>query len=114
MKIISCTIGEISHLSEEDLFVGEVVFVSRVMNGFRRYGKHPATTWLLILKIKGDKSWCFQPIQSEFLKETHVLGSHARRHLGGATLDLLNEYTETSFREDRHRMVSSLMSVKPT
>lgn len=114
MKIISCTIGEISCLNDDDLFVGEVAFrfsSDERMSTMRQASSHDM---LLLLKIRGDRTWAFERIQFEFLKQAQVLVSQARQHLDGATLDSLNAYNEASFTEGRHRMVSSLVQVKPT
>jgi hypothetical protein len=112
VTIRSCKIGEISHISEDDLYVGEVVFQfsDDGRDSLRQMSSHEM---LLVIRIKGDKTWPFDRVQSEFLKEAQALILEAGGHLDGATIDSLNDYNFASSKEDRDRMVFSLLSAKP-
>jgi hypothetical protein len=113
VTIKSCTIGEISHITEDDLFVGEVV-VQFSSDGraapMRQMSGHEM---LLVVRMKGDKTWPFDRIQSKFLKQAQALISEAADHLDGATIDSLNDHNLASAKEDGASMVFSLLSAKP-
>lgn len=72
MTVRNCIIGEITHLVEDDLFVGEVVF--QFSDGrvplMRQMSTHEMP---IVIRIKGDKTWPFDRVQSEFLKKAETL-----------------------------------------
>ncbi len=113
MKISRCSIGEISHIPEDDLFVGEVVFQFSSDGRIPPMRQLSSQDMLLVIKVKGDKSWPFDRVQTEFIKEAQSLISEAGRHLDGATVGSLNDYNLASAKEERDRMVFSLLSAKP-
>jgi hypothetical protein len=113
VTIRRCTIGEISHIPEDDLFVGEVVFQFSSDGRVPRMRQTSSQEMLLVVRVKGDKTWPFNRVQSEFLKQAQALILEAGDHLNGATMDRLNDHNLACTNEDRDSMVFSLLSAKP-
>ena len=113
MTIKSCTIGEISHIAEDDLFVGEVVVQFSSKGRAAPMPQMSGPEMLLVVRMKGDKTWPYERVQSELLKEAQALLLEARDHLDGATIDWLNDRNLASARADHDSMVFSVLSAKP-
>ncbi|CAN7477334.1 hypothetical protein LJR231_003270 [Phyllobacterium sp. LjRoot231] len=113
MTIRNCTIGEITHIVDDDLFVGEVIFQFSGDGHVSPTGQTSSHEMLIVIRIKGDKTWPFDRVQSEFLKEAQTLILQAGGHLDGATIESLNDYNIASAKGLHDSMVSSLLSTMP-
>jgi len=105
--MINCTIGEISYLYEDGLFVGEVVVHFSDKRTAAAGPQVSSHDMLLVLRINGDPDWSFGRIQEAFLKKAQALILEAGRHLDGATIQSLCENSATALRDTKHRLALS-------
>jgi hypothetical protein len=90
LRIDYCGIGEISYVSEDGIYVGEVLFQFKDEH-LPNLHQISAHSLKILVKVRGEKAWNFERVQESLLGEARHLMSMAGAHVADATVKRLEE-----------------------